>query len=105
MLYTLGDLYTGLNGLFTSIIQVLNISEMGISSAITFSMYRPIAEGNIKEVCALLQYYKKCYRFIGVIVLGVGICIMPFLPLMILDDLPRDVNLYTLYLLGFYTRA
>ena len=99
MLYTLGDLYTGLNGLFTSIIQVLNISEMGISSAITFSMYRPIAEGNIKEVCALLQYYKKCYRFIGVIVLGVGICIMPFLPLMILDDLPRDVNLYTLYLL------
>ena len=62
MLYTLGDLYTGLNGLFTSIIQVLNISEMGISSAITFSMYRPIAEGNIKEVCALLQYCRHLYN-------------------------------------------
>lgn len=97
-IYTLGTLYLGLNGLFTSILQVMNISELGINSAITFSMYKPLAEKNTKEVNALLSFYRLCYRIIGVIVLVIGLSLTPILNKLIKGDVPTDINVYALYL-------
>lgn len=99
LIYTLGSLFLGLNGLFTSILQVLNISELGINTAITFSMYEPLAHGNDDKVNALLNFYKLCYRVIGFIVLGIGLAVMPFLPNLISGAIPEKVNIYWLYLI------
>ncbi len=99
MIQTLGTMYLGLNGLFSAVIHVLSISELGISSAIIFSMYKPIAEENRDEVCALLNLYKKCYRVIGVIVLTLGLALIPFIKSFIHGDIPQDTNIYILYLL------
>ena len=79
LIYTMGELFLGLNGLFTSIMSVLSLSELGVCSAIVFSMYQPIAKGKDDEVCALLNFYKKCYRVIGFFVLILGLFLMPFL--------------------------
>ncbi len=98
-IYTLGTLYLGLNGLFTSILQVLNISELGINSAITFSMYKPLAEGNTKQVNELLSFYRLCYRIVGFVILGIGLCLIPFLPNLISGKIPSDINIYILYLI------
>ena len=75
----IGSEFLGLNSLFTSILQVLNITELGFSSAITFFLYKPIALDNEKEICALINFYKRIYRFIGLIILVIGLIILPFI--------------------------
>lgn len=95
----LGAEYLGLNSLFTSILQVLSISELGISSAIVFSMYRPIAEDNNDLLCAFLNLYRKIYLGIGTIILIVGLGITPFLSKLIAGDINVNVNIYVLYLI------
>lgn len=102
MIYLLGANYLGLNGLFTSVLQVLNLAELGVGSAMVFSMYQPIAEDNKEKICALMQLYKKYYRIIGAVVFVGGIAILPVLPYLIKSDLPADINLYTLYLLNLF---
>lgn len=94
----LGVQYLGLNSLFSSILMVLNLTEMGFSSAIVFSMYKPIAEDDQSTINALLYFYKRVYRWIGTIILTVGLCMIPFLPKLIHGSYPSDVNLVFVYL-------
>lgn len=97
LIKVLGSEYLGLNSLFTSILSVLSISELGIGTAIVFSMYRPIAEDDNDTLCALLNLYKKLYYVIGSIILVAGIIISPFLPYLIKGSYPADINIYILY--------
>lgn len=90
--------YLGLNGLFSNIISMLAIFELGIGSAITFSLYRPIVLGDKEKIKALMNFYKKAYRIIAFIVLAVGIGVVPVLPSLI-KDISIDVNIYVIYLL------
>ena len=94
----LGAEYLGLNSLFSSILQVLSISELGIGTAIVFSMYKPIAEDDEETLCALLNVYKKIYQVIGTVILAVGLAIIPILPKLISGSYPLEINIYALYL-------
>lgn len=98
----LGAEYLGLNSLFSSILQVLSISELGIGTAIVFSMYKPIAEDDEDTLCALLNIYRKVYRIIGTIILVVGLAILPILPKLISGTYPDEVNIYVLYLIYLF---
>lgn len=100
MIYTLGANYLGLNSLFSSILQVLNLAELGVGSAMIFSMYKPIAEDDTDTICALMKLYKIYYRIIGTIILILGLLIIPALPFLIKKNLPGDVNIYILYLMN-----
>lgn len=97
LIHVLGSEYPGLDSLFTSILQMLNIAELGFSAAVVFSMYKPIAQGDQDRICALLNLYRKAYRIIGAIILTAGLLLTPFLPLLIKGDIPSDLNLYFLY--------
>lgn len=97
LIRVLGNEYAGLNSLFVSILDVLNMAELGVSTAIVYCMYKPIAQDNKEEICALLNLFRKLYFTIGIIVLGIGIAIMPFLKYLIKDSYPSDINLYVLY--------
>ena len=55
MIYFMGVDYLGLNSLFTSILQVLNLAELGVGSAMVFSMYKPIVSDDKKTICALMR--------------------------------------------------
>lgn len=96
---TIGIEYLGLNSLFTSILNILNLAELGFGTAMVFSMYKPIAEDDKETIRALLNLYRKIYRIIGAIVLTVGLAIIPLLPFLIKGDHPADVNLYLLYII------
>ncbi len=102
-IYLLGMEYLGLNSLFTSVLSVLSLAELGVGSALTFSMYKPIAENDTARICALMHLYKIYYRVIGLVILLLGIAVTPFLPYLIKQDLPPDVNLYVLYYLNLMT--
>lgn len=104
-IYTLGAEYLGLNSLFTSILTVLNLAELGFSSAIVFNMYKPVAENDTNTICALMAYYKKIYRIIGILVSIIGICLIPFLGKLINGDVPKDINLEFLYILYLINTA
>ena len=99
LIYSLGNLYLGLNSLFTSVLQVLSLAELGFGSAMVFSMYKPIAEGDEVTVNALLRLYRKIYRIVGSVILGVGLLLIPFLPKLIKGELPEDVNIVALYVI------
>lgn len=97
MIYALGAEYQGLNGLFTAILQVLNLSDLGFSAAVTFILYKPIAEEDDKSICAIIAFLKRTYFVIGCVIMGMGILLLPFLPKLISGDHPNDINIYILY--------
>lgn len=93
----LGEDFLGLSSLFTSLLQVLNMAELGFSSAIIFNLYKPIAENDEKTICALMNAYKKIYRIIGIVVLIIGVLLLPALRHLINGDIPENTNIYILY--------
>ena len=93
--------YLGLNSLFSSILQVLNLAELGIGSAMVYSMYKPIAEDDNITICALMNLYKIYYRVIGLVIAVGGLIIVPFLSNLVkMDTVPEGINIYMLYLLN-----
>lgn len=99
IIYVLGNEYTGLNSLFTSILSFLSLAELGVGNALVYSMYKPIADDDDDAICALLNLYRRLYRYIGLIILGVGLLLLPFLRYLVKGDVPADTNLYVLYLI------
>ncbi len=94
---TLGPEYLGLNGLFSNIISALAIVELGIGPAIIYSLYKPISENNKEEIKSLLNFYKKAYNVIALIIFALGILIMPVLPFFVNTNL--NINIYFVFFL------
>ncbi len=99
ILYILGAEYQGLSGLFSSILQVLNLSELGFSSAVTFILYKPIAENDTSSVCSIMAFLKKVYFAMGIVILVTGLILMPFVPNLISGGYPNTINIYILFLI------
>lgn len=99
LIYTLGTQYLGLSSLFTSVLQVLSLSELGIGSAMVFGLYQPIANDDIYKIRELTSLYRYVYRIIGTIILLGGLAVLPFLSYFVKGSCPNDINIYILYLL------
>lgn len=100
MIHFMGIEYLGLNSLFTSILQVLNLAELGVGAAMVYSMYEPISKSDEKSICALLKLYRKYYNFIGFVIVLLGIFITPFVPRLISGSVPAGINVYVLFWLN-----
>ena len=102
---TLGKSYLGISGLFSNILSMMSLAEMGVGSAIIFKLYDPLAHSDEKRIAVLMNFYKVVYRYIGLAISLIGLCIIPLLPLLINDyDKLNELNLnaifiYVLYLL------
>ncbi|MCF0149550.1 MAG: oligosaccharide flippase family protein [Clostridium sp.] len=95
----LGDELLGLSSLYTNIISYLSIIEMGIGSAIIFSLYKPFAEDDRVKVKGYIDYYAKFYKIVGSIILVLGIVILPFLHIFIKDNI--DMTKASIYFVLF----
>ena len=100
---TLSADYLGVNGLFSNILSMLSLAELGIGSAITYALYKPIAENDEEKIASLMQFYKKAYWFIGTIVAIAGLLLLPFLDVIIREPPDIKENLYLLYLLFLFS--
>lgn len=105
LIKTLGIEYLGVNSLFTAVLQVLNLTELGFGSAAIFAMYKPIAEDDYSTVGAILFYLRKVYKYIGIIIMGIGICFIPFLKYLISDHVSVDINITILFLIYLFNTA
>lgn len=90
--------YLGVNGLFTNILTMLSLVDLGIGTAIIYSLYKPLAEDNKEKVKSLMDLYKKAYRTVGIIVLILGIGFTPFYKYLI-SEIPDIYNLNLIYIL------
>lgn len=91
--------YLGLNGTFSNILTLLSLTELGVGSAITFSLYKPLANNDYPQIKALMALYKKVYTVIGIVVAVLGTALTPFLPYLIkeIPDIPHINAIYLMY--------
>lgn len=95
---TLAEIYLGINGLLSNVLGILALTELGIGTAIGYSLYEPLAKNDTNKVRSLMQFYKKAYRIIALVVLFLGLVILPFLPFLIKDTTGIN-NLNIIYLI------
>lgn len=99
IIYTFSSAYLGLGGLFTSLISVLSISELGFGSALSYILYKPIAENDTQKVCEILSFAKKVFKIIGSVILTAGLILLPFINSLVSEGCPEEINIYILYVL------
>lgn len=82
----LGVSYLGVNGLMINVMAMLSIAELGIGTAITFSLYKPLSIKDTKKISLLMNFYKMAYRIIGIIIFLVGIFLLIFIDTIVRDS-------------------
>lgn len=99
--YLLSEVYLGINGLFTNVLQILSLAELGVTTAITYRFYEPISRDDVHYVGMLMNFFGRIYRVIATTIFGLGILLLPFLKYLInsADQIPADINIYVIYLL------
>ena len=102
IIHTLGSEFTGLTGLFTSILQVLSLAEFGFNTAVVYSLYEPLAKDDKSSVNQILSWLRRIYHIVGSMILIAGIAAAPFLPHLIHGSYPDSINIYVLFLLYLF---
>lgn len=95
---TLGIEYAGLNGLFTNMISMLAIAELGLGTAIVYHLYKPLHEKDEQKIASIMHFYKVGYRLIAFAILLFGSLLIPFLPLIVGNN-QVSVNIAMVYML------
>ncbi len=85
LIKTLGSAYLGINGLFSDILSMLSLTELGLDVAMNYKLYKPISENNMPRIRALMKFYRYAYLVVGSVILVLGLCLIPFLPALIKD--------------------
>lgn len=96
--HTLNETYVGINGLFTVVLNLLSLQELGVGLAITYTLYKPVAEGDIEKQKSLMQYYCKFYRVMAAAVTAIGLLIIPFMDILVSEE-NRIAHLIPIYLM------
>jgi O-antigen/teichoic acid export membrane protein len=96
----IGVSYLGIHSLFANILTLLSMADLGLNTAMNVSLYKPIAENDTIKLAALMAYYKKLYNIIAVVIAGIGLCLTPFLKLLINlnNNIPDLTGYYLLFL-------
>ena len=103
-IYSLGSTYLGVSGLFSNILNILSLAELGIGQAIIFSLYKPIAKHDENKICSLMKLYRKVYHALFWIVLVLGVIALPILPF-IINDIEMIPNIRIIYVMYVFNSA
>lgn len=97
----LGRTLLGVNGLYTDVLSMLSLAELGIGTALNYSLYKPVANHDYEKIKSYMQLYKKAYLVIAGVISAIGLALIPFLPYIIKDRSGITVDELTLYYLIF----
>lgn len=95
---TLGATYLGLRGLYSNILQVLSFTELGIGTAVTFSLYKPLSSGNEQKIIQIMNFFRSAYTTIGIIIGVIGSLFIPLIPLLTHSNIKGVYLYYILFL-------
>lgn len=97
--------YLGVNGLFTNVLTMLSLAELGVGGAIVFALYKPLASNDQEKIASLMKVYAKAYRIIGAVIFVVGLILMPFISLIIQEQPNISESIYLLYVINLFNTA
>ena len=97
-IHYLSAAYLGVNGLFTDVLGMLNLAELGIGTAMIFSLYEPAAKDDKRKLTQLMNLYKILYRVVAAAVFLAGLALLPFLHIFV-RDADGIENLKLIYLM------
>ena len=97
--------YVGLAGTFNAVLQVLNLAELGFSTAMTVNLYRPLKDNDIAAVRGIMAYFRRVYRIIGFFILTAGMIVCPFIGRLVKDSGEIKENIYILYILFLMSKV
>ncbi len=98
----LGKTLLGVNSLYTDILSMLSLAELGIGSALNYSLYKPVADNDLEKIKSYMRLYKRAYLAIAGVIAVIGVALIPFLPALIRDGKgisDRELVLYYLIFL------
>lgn len=98
-LMMLGETLLGINSLFTQILSMMSLVELGIGPAIVYSLYKPLADDNREQIGAIMRLYKKIYTVLGFVILGIGLGLTPFIKNFISGDISNVSHIYLIFIL------
>ena len=104
-LWLLSPSFLGLNGLFSSILGVLALAELGFGTAVVCSMYKPVADDDRELLCAYLKFYRTVYRCVGAAIFAIGLALLPFLDRLVHGTVPLGIDLHILYVIHLVNTA
>lgn len=104
-IYYLGSTFLGVNGLYSEILSLLSFAELGFGSAMTFALYKPVAENDREKIIKLLDFYKTVYRIIAGVIAVAGLSLMPFLQYIVKGAEWLSVSELKLYFAIFLTNT
>lgn len=86
----LGEDYLGLNGLFSNLLSMLSLAELGFGTSIIFSLYHPVAHKDREKIKSLMQLYRRAYKLVGGFVIAAGVSLTPFLSFFV-KEMPQGI--------------
>lgn len=96
-IYVLGKTFLGVSDVYTNVLNVLSLTELGIGTALNYSLYKPVAEGNREKVKSYMRFYRKAYLTIAAVIAALGLCLSPFLKYILKNPGYLTVEQLTLY--------
>ena len=97
-LHYLNQTYLGLNGLFTNVLTMLSLVELGVGPAMAYSLYKPLADGDTERIKSHMAFYRRAYITIGLTIAALGLLFLPFYTVF-MDEVPDIPHLNVIYLL------
>lgn len=94
--------YLGLNGLFSNILSILSLSELGISTAIGYALYKPIVDDDQNKIASVMKFFGQAYRLIGLFIVITGLALIPFLDVLITETPDIAINIPLLYIVFLF---
>lgn len=96
-IHHLGDTLNGVNDLYTGILSVLSMAELGVGTALNYSLYKPVADKNYEKIKSYMQLYRRAYQVIGLVIAVIGLLLTPFLPYLVKQPEGVELRDLTLY--------
>lgn len=97
--------YLGISGLFSNIFSMLALAELGISGAIVYALYKPLAENDEEKIATLVRVFGTAYRAVALVMGALGICVMPFLTMLVGEQPQIEESLHLIYLIFLFDTA
>lgn len=97
--------YLGISGLFSNILGMLSLAELGVSGAIVYALYKPLAENDEEKIASLVRVFGSAYKVIGTFIGLAGICLLPVLHLLIGEQPQIRESIHVVYLFFLFDVA
>ena len=100
MVRFIGIEYVGVSSLFVSVLEVLNVADFGLATALSYYLYKPAVANDRNKINLYMGHFRKLFFLTGTVILVGGFSVMPFIPYFVKGKAyPPELNIYLIYII------